>query len=329
MIQSSHARVRKGRVGWLTLGALVLAIVACLGNGTNSIAQAPCPEPDQAYKASHFPWAVRTNPEGVRDLIRSGADINARDSEGRTALHYAALDDNVNLARLLLANGAYYNVQEHGECGWGWYPLHLAIRNECVPMIKLLVESGADVNARRGDQWTPLFTAAYHGQPEVIELLISRGAQVNARNGERSTPLRWAVNGGKTDAVKVLLKHGADPNLAMNTGELPLHQAAAMGADDIVTMLIACRAGVNLKNNCYETPLYYAVFRGHASTVKLLIAKGASVNARTKSGVSILGAVEKGRAAARAGKIRETHADADSVVWDQIRAALLSHGASE
>ena len=263
----------------------------------------------EKYRAVHLPWAAMENPEMVAQLIKNGQDVNARDEDGRTALHFAVLQNHYQTAKLLLDKGAHVNVKEHssegGFCGWGWYPLHLALRNENMDMVKLLISRGANVNALRTDKWIPMCTAAYHGQPDVIEYLISKGAKVNYWFSE---PLCIAADQGKFDAVKVMLRHGANVNAIQQwDGQSALELAAGHGNLGIAKLLINKKAKINVADKEGKTPLFEAASSGHVDTVKLLVSKGANVNARTKANVSVLHAAKS----------------------DEVRTVLLRHGARE
>lgn len=282
----------------------------------------------ETYRANHLPWAVEVKPERVPELIKNGADVNATDEDGRTALHLAVLLNQYGTAKVLLDNGAKVNVKEHsmapGWQGWGWYPLHLAIRNENTDMIKLLIDHGADVNAMRNDGWTPIFTAAYHGQPDVVSLLIAKGARVNPQNGE---PLRVAISQNKIEAAKILLHHGATVNSSRPNGKTALHVAAGLGYTDEVKMLLANKAKVNAVDSDGETPLYEAAYGGYPDVVELLISKGANVDSRNKGNISPLKAAavgEKDFLNSSNGQIDQKCHD-----WAKVRSLLSKHGAKE
>jgi len=133
----------------------------------------------------------------VEKLIDGGANVDANDQTGQTALCSAAKAGQIAVAKLLIANGADVNAGE-------WTPLQeAAYRSK--EMVELLLAKGADINAGR---WTPLHSAVY-GHNEIVELLIAKGANVNARDGSGRTPLFYAQHQGRTKIVELLRKHGA------------------------------------------------------------------------------------------------------------------------
>lgn len=323
----SHPKLNAAWVMGVLLASLVVLSPAFCDSASSAAPNTPASveQDTRQYRATHFPWAVVDSPERVAELIKNGEDVNAIDEDGRTALHFAVYYNHYGTVKMLLDSGANVNVKEHshegGFGGWGWYPLHLALRNEDRDMIRLLIDHGADVNAVRTDGWTPLYTAAYHGQPDMIALLISKGANVRVGNSE---PLRIALSQNKLEAAKVMLEHGADVNGRDGAGRTALELASG---DDIsaVKLLIEKNAKVNLADNEGKTPLFEAAYAGRVDIAKLLISKGANVNARTKADMSILQAVSAGKKA----YLTSSHQPGDQANrdWYGVRSVLLRHKA--
>jgi ankyrin repeat protein len=172
----------------------------------------------------------------VETLVRDHAvAVNARNQRGDSALLAAAYLGRKDILDLLLENGAEVGLFEAAALGLkeraiehlrrtpeavsayshdGWTPLHLAAFFGHRDLAALLIERGADVNARsRNTRFardnTPLHAAAANRQVAVVELLVAHGADVNARDGSGFTPLALAAN-SKSDLVMLLLmEHGA------------------------------------------------------------------------------------------------------------------------
>lgn len=160
--------------------------------------------------------AMRGDGAAVRALIAEGADVNAAQGDGMTALHWAASNRDPGLARVLLDAGA--GVAAGTRIGH-YTPLHVAAQAGAGEVVEMLLGAGADpeLAARAGGGARPLHLAAASGSERAVEALVAAGADVNATEESwGQTPLIFAASKGRTDAVRALLEAGADP--AMHTG---------------------------------------------------------------------------------------------------------------
>jgi ankyrin repeat protein len=163
--------------------------------------------------------AQRGDVEAVRALLRQGADVNAAQGDGMTALHWAASAGNVALIDVLVYAGAH--VEATTRLG-DYRPLHLASRAGHAGAIQQLLESGARVDVRASTGVTPLHYAAAAGRAEALEALLRHGAEVDAVAGESLlTPLMWAADANRLDAVRALVAAGADVSLTSRVIEVP------------------------------------------------------------------------------------------------------------
>jgi ankyrin repeat protein len=201
--------------------------------------------------------------EIVNTLVRKGADVAAMDGAGATPLHYAASRGNIEEIKILLSNGADVNAQD----SLGWTPLRWAVRNGNMEAIKLLVTRGANVNAkdRRG-------SAALHGSNmiNVVKLLLARGSLVNAKDSLGETPLFIAAWRGYKDIASSLIESGADVNAETIYGGTPLQEAATHGHREIVDLLLQKHAEINARDHAGYTSLHYALRAGQKDIVELL-----------------------------------------------------------
>jgi ankyrin repeat protein len=190
------------RTGLILLAALIAAPV--LGAAANA------PVADAAR---------RGDIEAVKALLKEGADVNAPEGDGMTALHWAAERGDLDLANLLVYGGA--NLRAVTRIGQ-YTPLHIAARTGHAPLVRALVTAGADVSAVSAPSGvTALHLAANAGSVDAITYLIDHKADVNAREHEwEQTPLIFAAAQNRVAAIKALLARGADPNIRSRSIDL-------------------------------------------------------------------------------------------------------------
>ncbi len=162
--------------------------------------------------------AMRDDADAVRALLAEGADVNAARGDGMTGLHWAALNGNAEIARLLVGAGA---ALEAGTRLGAHRPLHVAARAGHGEVVEALVGAGADVAALTETGAVPLHFAAASGDLLAVTALLEGGAPVDAREPEwEQTPLMFAAALGRTEAVVALLEAGADATLAARVMDL-------------------------------------------------------------------------------------------------------------
>ena len=123
----------------------------------------------------------------VEEALWHGANANAKENKGGTALHEAAFRGYSDVAEVLLKYGADVNATSYGETA-----LYNAAGQGNTKVAELLLRYGADVNAKDDDGNTALHTAAGEGEADTVELLLKHGANVNAKNDDGETALHWA-----------------------------------------------------------------------------------------------------------------------------------------
>lgn len=150
-------------------------------------------------------------------LINDGADINLKDKEGDTPLHYAVKFKREKPFQMLLDKKAHVNAVDN----YGTTPLSAAIQVKQYKMAEMLVEKGADFNIANSAGVTPLMFAANGAKypaPEMVKFLLNKGAKVNDLDNEGRSALFYAVGKIWVDVTKMLVDAGADVNIRDSKG---------------------------------------------------------------------------------------------------------------
>jgi ankyrin repeat protein len=195
----------------------------------------------------------------VELLLANQADVNARDKNGITPLFVATFNSHAAVVKLLLASNADVNAAANNATT----PLHVAAVKD---VAALLLANKANVNARANGV-TPLHFAALNGYTDVVRLLLTTNAEVNAKDDTGTTPLHLAVAKEHKDVVELLLAHKANVDSKDKNGVTPLYLAAGV---DIAQLLLASMADVNAKDNRGATPLDVASASGHIDVANLI-----------------------------------------------------------
>jgi cytohesin len=160
--------------------------------------------------------------------------VNARDSAGRAALHWAALYGQKKVMELLLAQKADVNLLDAD----GFTPLHWAATFNKRDAVELLVANKADMNIKVAKYgWTPLRLTVIHGHMAAAEALLSGGADPNTKDDENIPLLHQAIIRGNKEMVELLLAKKADVNTKDSQGETALDEAVEQGNKEIIELL--------------------------------------------------------------------------------------------
>jgi ankyrin repeat protein len=254
-------------------------------------------------------------------LFAHKADVNAKDSAGKTPLHNAVEGGFLPVAEFLIARGADVNAtyifrwsRGQGESAtrldiYDGTPLHFAVQKANPEMTQLLLKKGASVEARSGAGLTPLHYVPYSSASKdtkaaLANLLLESKANVNAQGSSDSrfsgwTALHMALFHRATNLVQLFLDKGADPNLVMeNPSTLEyrtaLHNAVEYGYVREAELLLKHKADVNAPDFHNNTPLIRATGKNDAAMVELLLAHEADLKAVDENGNTALAwAVQK------------------------------------
>ncbi|XP_049765779.1 serine/threonine-protein phosphatase 6 regulatory ankyrin repeat subunit A-like [Schistocerca cancellata] len=255
----------------------------------------------------------------VRLLLEAGADVESCDAEGRTALAVAVERDSYYDVQTLIKAGAEtscFGKHFLTKC------LHIAVWEQNVELTRRMLAEGADINGRYSSLdpdpqstekghtvnclgcfdsglevyadlsgYSPLFEALR--SEKMLKLLIDAGADVNFKDNHGWSPLQRAFYGGNFKAFNMLLDVGADPYSVDDCGVSLLHMLSKRPMDKkefskITERLIQGEARVNVADHNSRTPLHYATREGNWKYLKILIDAGGDVNSVDVNGATPL-----------------------------------------
>jgi ankyrin repeat protein len=221
-----------------------------------------------------FAAAGRGDTETVLNLLHQGADVNAADEFGRTALTLSVLGRQIAMIRMLLDHGANPNAQDHGSCtpmteavviSQAW-----AVREPDVRPLEMLLAAGGRLGLRE---------AVLMGDVALARRLCDADPSLDVSGDAQfifhDTYLMEAIRRGSLDMATFLLDRGAEIEGTDDLGATALMRGAAEGRADIVTRLLDRGADVNHDDWSDQTPLSEAAVNGHREIVDLLLSRGA------------------------------------------------------
>ena len=207
----------------------------------------------------------------LRALLQRKVSPATPQAEGSTALHWAALKDDLAAARLLLAAGAPIDATTRINA---ITPLFMAARNGSAAMVDVLLRSGADFNRANDNGTTPLMMASAAGSGETVRLLLDRGVNPNVREAVHGqTALMFAAALGRADAIRVLLGRHADPELTSFVAKIVPSRAPPGGSPPPPQVFLQ---GASTMGG--QTALLYAAREGKTEAIRALLEGGAAVD---------------------------------------------------
>ena len=220
----------------------------------------------------------------VKRILKSAPErVNGQDNGGSAPLHHAAGFGTLETMKLLIEAGAEVDARNDRNST----PLHWAVSD--TGKIRLLLARGADINAKTERELTPLGLAAMQRfDIAPLELLLEKGANPNIASINGQTPLMAAASAGNVEAMELLLGKKADPLAVAGSGAVALMAAAASRNPEAVKLLLKHGAEVNAKTKRDQTAIFEAASRGAEDVVKVLLEQGAEVNIEDYQGHSPL-----------------------------------------
>ena len=249
----------------------------------------------------------------VRQFMESGADLNATDDNGFTALHLAVRSRHKDVVEMLLTGGADIDLA-HDQTGFTavdiafqvegfrdtaeitsllkshgatfdpnravrgpFTRLDLAVSTGNADMTRLLLNLGAEAHAAASHPRPRLINAATSGHVEILTMLIEAGVSVDQADGDGNPALRYAIEKGHAHVVQTLLEHGASVDFVDTaSGRNLLHLSAFGGHAEIATQLLNSGVPIDARDHRNKTPLHYAAQYGHQQLAERMIEHGAT-----------------------------------------------------
>jgi ankyrin repeat protein len=213
-----------------------------------------------AFAAPIHDAARKGDLKKVQALIQADPTVvNSKDNMGDTPLHVAALHGELAVAQALVAAGADVNAKNlAGPFTPGDLGDFLSSNNHADP-VKLLTVHGI-IQSDMKNGYTPLDMAAFSVRyMPMVKFLIDKGANVNAQASSGATPMFWAVLRQQKDELLYLIDHGANVNLADAYGDTILDMVLHLQYFTMIQPLLDHGADVNAVDQSTHRPLYYAL----------------------------------------------------------------------
>lgn len=209
------------------------------------------------------------------DVMRFLLDeANPMSARWRNPLDVACFMKNHEAVQLLLDKRVEFNIQsERLDSALG-----SAVCAGVAQLILILLDNGANINARFRLYGNPLQLATYWDREDVARLLIDKGADINAVGGGYGNALAAASCGGPEDVVRLLLEKGADANAHDEGYGNALQTAVFFGSENVIRLLLEYGADVNDQRGYCGTPIAAAIWLERKEVVQLLYENGADIS---------------------------------------------------
>eukprot|EP01102_Stenamoeba_stenopodia_P010744 TRINITY_DN3264_c0_g1_i1.p1 TRINITY_DN3264_c0_g1~~TRINITY_DN3264_c0_g1_i1.p1 ORF type:complete len:527 (-),score=124.71 TRINITY_DN3264_c0_g1_i1:1146-2726(-) len=247
------------------------------------------------YDANLFQAVYSKKLSVLKGLVMQPGKVNSKDGDGTPLLHTAVIVSFPEGLSLLLDCGADPSILDAS----GRTALHIAVLEGQIDCLDVLLRKHAQINATEGkNQRTALHLAIYSNKLEIARRLIEAGIMVNAEDINGETPLQFACKQQNNEAIKLLLKNGANPN-AMDIDGMPcLYYCALQSNKEGLQLLIGAGASIDIQDGLGTTPLLRSCYSGELDCMRTLLELGADTSVVDTEGVGCLHCVVKSKSMA-------------------------------
>ena len=221
---------------------------------------------------------INTILEGNKEIL------SEKDVYGRTPLHWAVRAENDEnafiITQLLIEGGADVNAKDNNSVA----AIHSAALRGYLKTIEFLITKGAEINEKDNTGNSPLSYAVSANQQEIIEILKSHGLKIPVKGSEAETLLFTAAGSGNKDFFKFMVDQGADLVIEDDKGNSLLFSASVSGNRDIISILLEKDLDINAVNMYGISPLFLAALNGNIETVDFLIRRRAEISITNPAG---------------------------------------------
>ncbi|XP_054716867.1 protein phosphatase 1 regulatory subunit 16A-like [Uloborus diversus] len=220
--------------------------------------------------------AARNDIEEVKRLLMLGVSPDSTNEDGLTALHQCCIDDSEEMMRLLLEFGANVNAKDSEQ----WTPLHAAATCGHIHIVKYLISKGADLLAVNADGNMPYDICDDDSTLDYIENEMAKKGITQ----EMIDQTRASVEVRMLNDLKEFAARGGKLDFRDRTGASPLHIAAANGYLSVLEFLLDQHVTIDVNDDDQWQPIHAAACWGHPDAIEMLVQAGADINAKTKNG---------------------------------------------
>ncbi|MGR3302530.1 MAG: ankyrin repeat domain-containing protein [Candidatus Scalindua sp.] len=252
--------------------------------------------------------------EFIKDVIRKIADINAKDRQGKSPLHYAIASNDLELISFLINNGADVNTYDNN--GNTLFHAIALWKNE--ELLELLIQKGGDINKPNNDGLTPIQYLAFYGA-DILQIIETKGGtsgstlidalikgdiekvrtkiiddpeKIKLLDRAGNSLLHYAIGSENYNLAKFLIEKGIDLNRKNNNGIIALDLALRKGNLQIVKLLLDRGSTVNTQNSKFNSPLHSAIYfkdkEERKKVIHLLMKYNININVQNTWGDTIL-----------------------------------------